>query len=404
MQKAAFPMRNLVVSRTAPTPPETVAVLQLYDRRKQAWELVDWVLQADLERVLFSNETSTSAVYRLLSRSPGYGDTLRGSLSLRRSSIGTGLITTPEWEQMKSLAHPSVRVMTLVPVESAKAAILTHGKSDAGASLLSSLNAMPTNWSGTTKASIDEGEEGGEEVEEDGEEEGEDEGEEEGEEEAGEEAGEEGEEEGEEEGDEHDGVADGGKDKREDGEGGGEGTGSGSEGEDDEVEGAGHERGGRGQEDDSVAETEVEDNDDSGDEAGEVENSQIEMDPQLTRDLAAFARYRRAPLNIHRGGSAVVMGTTGPEATVLKQFFTWMRQRGNIISFGALFSSASVAATVQMYLNECRERGVKFSTCAKRAASCLNAAKFVYAVGQANATAGKVVPTTAVDQLTRLHC
>ena len=372
MQKAAFPMRNLVVSRTAPTPPETVAVLQLYDRRKQAWELVDWVLQADLERVLFSNETSTSAVYRLLSRSPGYGDTLRGSLSLRRSSIGTGLITTPEWEQMKSLAHPSVRVMTLVPVESAKAAILTHGKSDAGASLLSSLNAMPTNWSGTTKASVEEGEEG--------------------------------EEEGEEEGDEHDGVADGGKDKREDGEGGGEGTGSGSEGEDDEVEGAGHERGGRGQEDDSVAETEVEDNDDSGDEAGEVENSQIEMDPQLTRDLAAFARYRRAPLNIHRGGSAVVMGTTGPEATVLKQFFTWMRQRGNIISFGALFSSASVAATVQMYLNECRERGVKFSTCAKRAASCLNAAKFVYAVGQANATAGKVVPTTAVDQLTRLHC
>ena len=30
MQKTAFPMRNLVVSRTAPTPTETVAVLQLY--------------------------------------------------------------------------------------------------------------------------------------------------------------------------------------------------------------------------------------------------------------------------------------------------------------------------------------------------------------------------------------
>ena len=399
MQETAFSSHNLLINKPiASAPPENVTVIQLYDRRSAKWEMVHWVLQADMERVMFSNKETTGAVYRLLNRSPGYGDTLRGSLSLRHSSIDSGLITTSEWEHLKSLAHKNVRVMTIVPVESARAAILTHGNSEVNAWLLEALRALPTEWVDGGDASVGEtagAEEG--EGSDAGVEEGGDEGEEEDREE-------EDEEEDTEEDDEEDGEEDDTGDGDRDGEGDREGDGDGDrEGDGEESEQESNEY---GLDPDDVPETEVEDNDDdSVEDTAEhtLSTATLLMEPQLVRDIEAFGRYREAPLNVHRGGVAVASHTTESDKAVLVQFFSWMQQRGGNQSFGCVFSSDTIGVSVQAYLNECRSRSVKWATCARRVASCLSAAKFVHAVRQTKASAGNPIPTTAIDQLARLH-
>ena len=128
------------------------------------------------------------------------------------------------------------------------------------------------------------------------------------------------------------------------------------------------------------------------------------MTPALEGEFAAFARYRSAPLNVHRRGSACTTRTAECDRSVLMQFFAWLhRQRGGNLTFGGVFSDAGVARMVQAYLKHCRDRGVKWTTCARRVASYLAAARFVHAAQQAQAPSNVLISTTAIDQLTRLH-
>ena len=83
-QHSAFQTRKLSIKRPTSTHQDELVVAQLYDRRSPTWDEVEWMMQSDLERMLFANQETTGAFYRLLCRTAGYGDTLRSSLSLRR--------------------------------------------------------------------------------------------------------------------------------------------------------------------------------------------------------------------------------------------------------------------------------------------------------------------------------
>ena len=375
MQDNAVPTRNLLIKRPACTHEEELVVAKLYDRRSPAWDEVEWLMQADLEWMLFSNPETKGAFYRLLCRSAGYGVALRGSLSLRRSSIDSGLITAQEWDKLKSLTHAGMRIMTLVPLETACAAILTYGESEVSISLLTALEALPDDW----KPLVDDEEAVSSEQGAEGEEA---------------ETGEE-----DESDDEDEGEGGGG--------GGGDDEGSG-EGEDErEGEGGGDENGnGEGGDTDSVPDTEPEDNEEGESTANaeyDVPTEKCMMTPALAREFEAFGRFRAAPLNVHRGGAACTARTTELDTAQLMQLFSWLEARGVSISFGGIFSSTTIASTIQTFLKDCRDRGVKWATCSRRMSSYISAAKFVHEVRLAQAKGGVSVPTTAVDQLARLH-
>lgn len=68
-----------------------------------------------MEDVLYPSAVTmgtTGALYRLLNRCGARGM----ALPLRRTSIAAGHVTEGEFEQLKALCHPGVRVFTLVPM------------------------------------------------------------------------------------------------------------------------------------------------------------------------------------------------------------------------------------------------------------------------------------------------
>ena len=146
-----LPTRMLAVPCTNSTPSTELPVVTLFDRRSPSWDSVDWLMQADLERLLYSNRDTTGAFYRLLNRCEGYGQTteLRGSISLRRASVEKGLVTAEEWRSLVMLTHTGVRVITLVPHATVVAAIILFGESPISAVLLTALDATaPSDWTG----------------------------------------------------------------------------------------------------------------------------------------------------------------------------------------------------------------------------------------------------------------
>ena len=122
----------------------TLQVFTLPDRRTAAVssQPVRWMYQIDLEAILYNNNgdddtsRSTGAAYRLLQRTPGAAGR---ALCLRRGSIGLGLITDAEWDLLREPLHASVRMLTLVPVETAVNAATVFGETKASASLIKAL-------------------------------------------------------------------------------------------------------------------------------------------------------------------------------------------------------------------------------------------------------------------------
>ena len=73
-------------------------LLSMLDRRPAAPAQQMWVLQSELEHILYRSNNTTGAFYRLIQRTPGAAGK---ALCLRRSSINyEGMITSSEWELM----------------------------------------------------------------------------------------------------------------------------------------------------------------------------------------------------------------------------------------------------------------------------------------------------------------
>ena len=136
-------MAQPLATRTITAKSETLTVISMYDKRSPVWDSVEFLLQADLEALLYWCH-STGAFYRLLQRSQ---ESFRPTLSLRRISIDKGLISDLEWKQLVDLTHPGVRVLTLVPFDAAAAALRTYGRSTVSIALLRAIGAtVPRAW------------------------------------------------------------------------------------------------------------------------------------------------------------------------------------------------------------------------------------------------------------------
>ena len=138
-----------------------IQVFTIPDRRPTASSSlpIKWMYQMDLECVLYNddNETrSTGAAYRLLQRTPGAAGR---ALCLRKRSIHEGLINEAEWDLLREPLDKSVRMLTLVPVDTAVKAATVFGESKESVALIKALGFdRPTEWD---ESDGDESEEGG---------------------------------------------------------------------------------------------------------------------------------------------------------------------------------------------------------------------------------------------------
>ena len=132
--------------------PLPLHVITMLDRRRAPPSKETWVMQADLNQILYSSAPTAAAPYRsrptsgalyqLISRTPGARDR---ALMLRRSS--TLLVTNEEWSELLDCMHSGVRSLTLLPRDVAIAAVRVFGPSRASVAVLKALGAAtPTEW------------------------------------------------------------------------------------------------------------------------------------------------------------------------------------------------------------------------------------------------------------------
>ena len=152
---ALVPVRTFSVEAAHPRHPNTayqkqIRVVSLQDRRPNASSgaYQEWMLQVDLEDVLYPSAVTNGtngSFYRLLGRSSAGNE---HTLTLRRASVSHGLVSTEEFEELKALYHPAVRVFSLVPIIPAvTAALATYGPSPASEELLAGLGLpRPSEW------------------------------------------------------------------------------------------------------------------------------------------------------------------------------------------------------------------------------------------------------------------
>ena len=322
-----------------------VHVFDMPDRRPNSnnapsSQPVRWVFQSQIEAVLFSNEQSTGALYRLLKRTPeAEGKAL--CLRHRTNAIADGLVSDGEWEAMVKRLHKGVRSITLVPVEVAVKAAALMGETNETAALIEALGYdRPAAWDEEESSDAE------------GEGEGEAEGEAEGEEEEGE-------------------AAElGGGDEDSDGSGGGYSGGGGEhsaehsdateqfeyEASDDEAGGAGGEAppandGGEGQ---SRAKK-----------AAKVTYTLVDVPPALQRELALFTEWRLKPINRNREGVAVEPVTAAGNRGDALRLLGWLKTEKNIKpSLGGVFGSDRLGVAVLAFCDHLRACGPTFTTIA----------------------------------------
>ena len=142
-----------------------IQIFTLPDRRPTSSSSlpIKWMYQMDLECVLYRDDNesrSTGAAYRLLQRTPGAACR---ALCLRKRSIHDGLINEAEWDLLREPLDKSVRMLTLVPVDTAVKAATVFGESKESAALIKALGfERPAEWDESDGDESEEGEEGGE--------------------------------------------------------------------------------------------------------------------------------------------------------------------------------------------------------------------------------------------------
>ena len=347
----AVPTRTLTIANVLPRA-LTIKVVSLIDRRAPDSEPQEWLLQTDLEDLLYPSTTAlgtSGAFYRLLGRSQA-GNGM--ALPLRRNSVAAGLVTEAEFDALKALLHAGVRAFTLVPIPAVAFALATYGPTAASEALLAALGLpRPPEWT-VSSESEDEEEDDDDDEEDDEEEDEEDEDEEEDEEDSG--------------------------------------------------------SGGRSRSPDSSDErpsSEEGDGDNSSASSGRhgkrKRRESVEMTPELQAQFDAFDRFRMAVVNRHRKGTAVVASTVGEDRSSILHFFAWLQRVKGVgrPSFN-LFSKPQIAVVAQSFAEE-KALTCKYSRVSKLLGSLVAAARFTHAMLRAKSDA--TVDTTAVDQLVALH-
>ena len=111
------------------------------DRRGGDSQPSKWLVQGELEWLLYNHEHTTGAMYRLLKRS---GENLDSEpLVLRSSSVGKGVVTAAEWDVVSKVMLPNARVVTLVPLDLAVAAMTLYGKTPTTKAIMAALSKLP---------------------------------------------------------------------------------------------------------------------------------------------------------------------------------------------------------------------------------------------------------------------
>ena len=103
------------------------------------------MFQSQLEQFFYQGSLvgTTGAFYRLLARAR-VGDQ---TLTLRRTSVGAGLLSNEEFDVLREMLHSGVRVFSLVPIAAVRAAIATFGPTVEMEALLTALQLeRPAGW------------------------------------------------------------------------------------------------------------------------------------------------------------------------------------------------------------------------------------------------------------------
>ena len=107
-----------------------------------------FLFQSELETLVYRNANSTGAFYRLVSRANATGNAGAPALVLRGKSVAEGLITAQEWSSLAAETQnpKGVRVLTLLPVDTATAALILAGKGPMTVAILTAIGKLPPDW------------------------------------------------------------------------------------------------------------------------------------------------------------------------------------------------------------------------------------------------------------------
>eukprot|EP00966_Prymnesium_polylepis_P209826 4859842-Prymnesium_polylepis.1 len=118
------------------------------DDRRASIGSAKFLYQNELETLIYRNENSTGAFYRLITRANAAGNTGAPALVLRSKSVAEGVITRQEWSDLISETQnpKGVRVLTLLPVDTAAAALILAGKYPMTVAILTAIGRLPPDW------------------------------------------------------------------------------------------------------------------------------------------------------------------------------------------------------------------------------------------------------------------
>lgn len=125
---------------------ESISLVSLVDSREDSRVATQWLVQGELEWVLYNHEYTTGAMYRLLKRTTEATGSELQTLMLRSSSVSQGMITVADWVVVSEVVPKSARVLVLVPLELAVAAMELLGESPITKMVLSALGKLPDDW------------------------------------------------------------------------------------------------------------------------------------------------------------------------------------------------------------------------------------------------------------------
>ena len=350
-----------------------IQIFTLPDRRPTSSSSlpIKWMYQMDLECVLYRDDNesrSTGAAYRLLQRTPGAAGR---ALCLRKRSIHDGLINDAEWDLLREPLDKSVRMLTLVPVDTAVKAATVFGESKESAALIKALGfERPTEWDESDGDESEEGEEGGEAQlrRDDGDDS----------------------DSGEHSGDRSEGEASVAATEQFDYQSDSDGVGADDGGEANGGGSSSAQGGGGG--------------------GSQVKKARVttytllDVPASLQRELEAFTEWRIKPINRDREGVSVQPVTVAGNTADTLRLLGWLKSERNVVpSIGGVFGSERLGAAVQSFMDYLRECGRAYTTCAGYAKSFLAMARFVYSSRLARAAQGPAVSSGPVDAMARAH-
>ena len=347
---------------------ETLTLVTMDDRRASIrFGSAKFLFQSELETLVYRNANSTGAFYRLVSRANATGNAGAPALVLRGKSVADGLVTAQEWSSLVAeTPNPKgVRVLTLLPVETAAAALIVAGKDPMTVAILTAIGKLPPDWESEPSSPEQQ-------------------------------------------------DSSNGDDGSTSGDGGGAGPSGDGEEEEDGVD----------EEEDSEEGEEEEEEGEESNEEDEYQSDSVELPKKakldsytltsipdsLELDLSAYARFRAQPLNVLREGRACGDTTLAQDRKVALRFLGWLvaeKKLASVDGLIAVFASPKIAGAAKMFAEHLvEERGDKWSTAAQYVLSIISISRFCFEVKKsrgAKASPPILVDDTPMKQLAALH-